>query len=133
MGMTTKHDQTGKRAQVGQTCDVPIEEFLVALPVVNAPRVPDNLQRERRVFRPRSGKHAVDGKSVHVDRQPLKRIRCARECRTERRGTVFGDLKVWGGLEGIHEGAFGHRRGDISFGTESRTRRKQSVEKIGME
>jgi hypothetical protein len=113
--------------------DVPIKELLVALPIVNAPCVPDNLQCERGVFRPRSGKHAVNGTRVHVDRQALKRVQCGRESRAECRCTVLGYLVVCDGLRGIHEGALGHGRADIGIGTESRTRRKQNIEKVGIE
>src|SRR5712692_4656658 len=87
---------------------VPVKEFFVTFPIMNTPRVPDDLQSERRVFRPRFSKHTIDGRSVHMDRQALKRVQCTRKRRAKCRRTVFGELVVCDRLQRVHEGTLGH-------------------------
>ena len=56
---------------------------------MNASRVPDDPQSERRVFRPRLGEQSVDSRGGHVGRQALECVQRARERRAERRGSVL--------------------------------------------
>ena len=72
--------------------NAPVEELLVALPIVNASRIPDDRQSERRVFRLRLGEQSVDSRGGHVGRQALECVQRARERRTERQGSVLGQL-----------------------------------------
>ena len=72
--------------------NAPVEELLVALPIVNASRVPDDPQSERQVFRPRLGEQSVDSRGGHIGREALECVQRARERRAERRGSVLGHL-----------------------------------------
>jgi len=57
---------------------------------VNALRVLDDPQSERRVFYSRLGEQSVDSRGGHVGRQALECVQRARERRAERRGSVLG-------------------------------------------
>lgn len=111
--------------------NVPVEELLVALPIVNASRVPNDPQSERRVIRPRLGEQSVDSRGSHVGRQALERVQRARERGAERRGSVLGQLVMGDRLESIHESVLGCRCADIGDG--SGTVREQNVQEVGIE